>query len=156
VYINSFEVIRYHFVNECFAENNSLVFLNKYGGYDVFALTHSIEKNTSVNTHEFERQFGRWVGNSYEYDAEESGVKVYLKVMEDSGTIHSQSLSEATANWLLSINESPRVMLWEGGNKRRINITNSKYSRIQERYSDDLIMISFDFNYNNKRKSINL
>ena len=154
--INSFETITYKFVNNCFEENNSLVFLNKYGGFDVFALTHSIEKNTSIKTHDFERQFGKWVGDSYEYDTEDSGAQVYLKVMEDSGVIHSQSLPEAIANWLLSINESPRVMLWENGNKRRINITNTKYSKIQERYSDDLIMVSFDFDYNNKRKSINL
>lgn len=152
------EIITFRYDDTCDKSGYSICWLNKYGAYEVYSMSHNRTFKTEITTHQYQRQFGQWENNGlviFNYDSINSGVQTYLKIMKDKGELVSGVLTEEIANWLMSCFESPRVLLYDSnGDITYINISNKNKVDYQDRFNEDIINIEIEFEVNSQRKSI--
>lgn len=150
------ETLTFRYVEPC-NDVYSLVWMNRYGCYEGYTFTHNITKQTEITDQSFDRQFGGWNGSNFVFDPYNSGLQSFVKVMQDSGEIISGALKYEVANWLNSVNESPKVFLYKNGVKwQPITITTSKVVELQDRFDDDVAQVIVEFDLGYKRKSVML
>lgn len=157
VNINQSENAKFKFTSKC-DYPITVSWINKYGCCESWAFTHNMDNDTKIESYTHERQQGSWVGNSWVYDANISGVMDYAKVMTDSGTIYTGNMSDEMANWLQrELKESPAVFFCYGDQDlRRVRVVDVSYSEMNSKFDSDLPMVALKFEHQNKRKSINL
>lgn len=152
------EEITFRYVNDCHATKYQVNWLNKYGAFDCYAITHNMQLETNTKSFGYEKQYGGWLAGDYVFDRINSGNIDYLKITDTSGTLYTGWLQESIANWMISIINSPCVYLYNGNNdiEYRLQITDKKKPILQDRFDDDLLSFSFEFDINDPQRSINL
>lgn len=139
--------------NACDTYNN-VIWLNKFGAFDQYVFTHNFTRKATISKQEYERQFGAWNGNNFEYSSLNSGTTAYLKTIEDSGEIVSGWINEALQNSLVQLYESPFVFVqYAVTTYFQITVENSAYDIKQAKY-EDLFNEIVQYKRCNQRKSI--
>src|SRR5690606_12507253 len=106
--------------------------VNKYGAFDQFVFTHNNTTHPSIKSFGYTKQFGGLVGNTYTFDANNSGHIDTVKVYEDRGVLISGWIGQHYQNWLVSLAQSIDVQL----NGRKINVTTSQFTMQQDRFEE--------------------
>jgi hypothetical protein len=132
------------------------LWLNEFGAFEQYIFTHNYIKKAEIKSFSYERQFGKWNGNNFEYNVFNSGVSNYLKVIKDSGEIVSDWISETLQMSIVRMYESPYVVVQISTTSYyQIIVVNSSYEIKQERY-EELFNEIVQYEKSNTRKSINL
>jgi hypothetical protein len=136
--------------------NTHLIWLNKFGSFDVFTFNHNFITRTEIQELQYQSQFGQWVGTNFVYSTATSGNKSYVKTIQDSGSIVSGWISQSVQEFIVKLYESPYVLIQIGlTTYYQIVVNNSSYEIKQEKY-EELFNEIVEFSKSNTRKSINL
>lgn len=130
-----------------------LIWLNKYGGFDVYNYSHNIIRNSDIETKQFEQQYGGWEDVTYSLNSLNSGVRSYFKTAKDRLTLVSSYVNADTQNWLVeSAYISPLVYLF-GTIREVVNITSSSYLESNDRFVEEITEV-VELSLCNGRKSV--
>lgn len=130
-----------------------LIWLNKYGGFDVFNYSHNLIRSSDVNGKQYEKQYGGWVDVTYTLDSTNSGMHSYFKTANDKVTLVSSYINSATQNWLVnSAYISPLVYFFDSI-RQLCSINGTAYSESQDRFVEETTEI-VELALPNMRKSV--
>jgi hypothetical protein len=130
-----------------------LIWLNKYGGIDVFNYSHNLIRSSDVNGKQYEKQYGGWVDVTYTLDSTNSGMHSYFKTANDKVTLVSSYINSATQNWLVnSAYISPLVYFFDSI-RQMCSINGTAYSESQDRFVEETTEI-VELALPNMRKSV--
>jgi hypothetical protein len=155
--LNQSDVFTIIFDRQLCGEGVQLSWVNNIGGFDQFLFTHNAEREFSIETKQFDRQFGSWAQPNafrpYAFDASTSGTTHYVKEIQPSGSIYSGWIPQTYQNWLNELYWSVDVVAIDGTKRERIPVTDTKSTIDKSRFEDAL---SFEVNYKKSSfKSIN-
>jgi hypothetical protein len=130
-----------------------LIWLNKYGGFDVFNYSYNLIRSSDVNGKQYEKQYGGWVDSTYTLDSTNSGMHSYFKTVNDKVTLVSSYINSTTQNWLVnSAYISPLVYFFDSI-RQLCSINSTAYSESQDRFIEETTEI-VDLALPNMRKSV--
>jgi hypothetical protein len=130
-----------------------LIWLNKYGGFDVFNYSHNLIRSSDVNGKQYEKQYGGWVDVTYTLDSTNSGMHSYFKTANDKVTLVSSYINSDTQNWLVnSAYISPLVYFFDSI-RQLCSINGTAYSESQDRFVEETTEI-VELALPNMRKSV--
>jgi hypothetical protein len=130
-------------------EPRDVIFLNRYGVWDTFRFYGSKDEAVKITRATYERAYGTWAGNSYNYQTYERGTSNISTELQVDGDVMSDFLDRDTVNWLEELLTSPQVYLLDEivSNKLLpINITSSDFKR-QIKGNVKLRQVSFKYKY---------
>lgn len=130
------ETVRIYFDRSDCGVPTHLVWLNRFGGFDVFNSTHNVIHSSSVETRTFEKQFGEWQGSDYVLDSSNSGELDYLKTTKDRLTVVTGFLDDETQNYLTEVYESPMVYI-SGSAFKRVSVRQTSYELQNDLYEEE-------------------
>tara|TARA_R110000868_G_scaffold279203_1_gene539277 strand:- start:25066 stop:26190 length:1125 start_codon:yes stop_codon:yes gene_type:complete len=156
VQVEGSEILTVEFITEYCNNPNTLQWLNEFGAYDSFVFLHNLEKSGDVKESTYGKQFGEWIGTSFDYNLKDVGtIRVGTK-QKDKGVIYTDWISQAIQNWLVELYKSPRYYLIDvTGYVDYINVTSNSLTFKQQRF-EDLINESVAFDYINEHNGISL
>jgi hypothetical protein len=129
-----------------------LIWLNKYGAFDVYNYSHNIILKTEHESKQFEQQYGGWDDVTYSLNSLNSGMRTYFKTAKDKVTLVSSYIDSNIQNWLVkSAYISPLVYLF-GTIREVVNIDSTSYTESDDRFVDEITEV-LDLSLCNQRKS---
>jgi hypothetical protein len=143
------------YINRPCVKDRTVYFINKLGGVDSWIFNKRKTSNRTFDRAVLERQFGRLVGTSYEYDKFYSRELNYSNNSENTITLDTDWTNQDILTWLVKeLLESPLVWMEdENDNKIAFHITNASESEPQERY-EELSQLSITLASGFKSRSI--
>ena len=154
VQIGTSEILTIHFFDEYCNAPNTLMWVNDFGAFDSFIFAHNLEKSASVVDRSYSKQFGGWVGTSYQYDSTQSGERRVGTTVNMKGTIYTDWIYEAQQQWLVELYRSPLYRLYSStGTYEGVVVTSTQYTFMQQRF-EDLISESVSFTYSANHQSM--
>jgi len=149
------EIYQFNYIKYPCYQPVIMYWLNEFGVFDSFMITHNEIKKHTIESFEYKRQHGEWVGLDFNFDSTLSGNRVYSKNIQPKGTLVTGYLTQALQIWLITSYYSPKVLL--GGlallDFRAITITNTASEDGQSRF-EELIKEEIQYVDNNSFKSI--
>lgn len=147
--VNNSDSLQFIFKDAPCEEAIQLNWINNIGAVDQFLFTHNRQKQFTITSSEYKKQFGNWVdiptpNNYYTHDALQSGVTHYLKVVAAKGSIHSGWIEEQYQHWLNEIYYSVDVRAVAGTEYERIPVTDTEAVLDKNRFKD---ILNFTVNY---------
>jgi hypothetical protein len=130
-------------------EPRDVIFQNRYGLWDTFRFYGSKDEAIKITRGTYERAYGTWAGNSYNYQTYERGTSNISTGLEVEGEVMSDFIDRDSVNWLEELLTSPQVYLLDDivSNKLLpINITSSDFKR-QIKGNVRLRQVSFKYKY---------
>jgi hypothetical protein len=151
----SAESVRYYIDRDCsIYESYRVVFLSRLGNFEAFTFRLVSRLSASTSSKGYDRQFGKWNGNEFQYNREQGREVDYITSSSDRLTLNSDWISESVQNWLMdNLMESPEVYLQDGSNFIRVNVSNKGGER-KKRINDSLFNLVIELDYSNTRKSL--
>jgi len=133
----------------------SVVWMNRYGGFDTFLFKHSLIQSGDVKSYNYTKQFGGWNGLSYDYNLGDSGQTDFYKVTVDNGMLATDYLTQEIQNWLSKSiigTGLKHVLYLVDGTNYPIKIVSTSFNLKQSRF-EDLIAQSVKFKASNSNNS---
>ena len=132
-----------------------LIWLNKYGGFDVFNYGFNMVTSSETTEKTYEKQYGGWEYTTYTLNSANSGVHSYFKTATDKVQLVSNYVNSEIQNWLVnSAYISPLVYMFDSI-RQLVNIANTSYSYSNDRFVEETTEI-VDLKLPNMRKSSRL
>lgn len=154
--IGTSEILTFIYVDEYCNGINSLVWLNKYGTFDQYPIEHNVSESTTIEPRSYKKKYGNWSGTSFEYDVNDSGNIDFEKIMNDSGELTTNYMTDTVQNWFVSAYDSPKAYLYNrDGLQFRLNLTGTGYKKKQGRF-EDLISETMKYSKSMNRRSVKL
>lgn len=148
------EIKRFYFDRSDCGTRAHLVWLNRFGAYDVFNSTHNVIESSDVTTYSYEKQFGEWQGNNYALDSTKSGELDYFKTTRDKMAVITGFLHEDEQRYLTGVYDSPLVYISESTFKR-VNARQTAYTLQNDLYEEEFTQV-IEIGMPNVRKSVKL
>lgn len=156
VQIGTSEILTIHFLDDYCYSPTALMWLNDYGAYDYFIFEHNLDESGSVEERKYERQYGKWSGTSFGYDASNSGEQRISTNTNKKGIIYTDWITEDQQNWLTELFDSVQFRLYLlSGTYKGISVTSNEFSFKKQRW-EDLINETVAFNYSSNHQSLTL
>ena len=139
----------------CGYTGTRFAFLNELGGYDYYSFDLADSKQDSITRKTYEQTFVNWQSGGAEipYNKSRRGSKVFSISYEESRRAESNYLTQAEADWLRELVESPNVFVQEGTDFLPIVITNSTFEYKTNPRSQKLYTLSVEYKMSNQRRS---
>jgi hypothetical protein len=147
VQIGTSEILTVYWHTQTCNSAYALQWLNEFGSFDSYVFAHNLERTGSVEAQEFGKQFGKWNGTSYVYDADDSGVQRSKTNTTRGGTIYTDWIEEAQQQWLVELYSSTlHRLIYSSGVSKGIKLTSNQFTFKQQRF-EELISeaVAFDF-----------
>ena len=146
------ETKRMYFDRGC---NNGaeLIWLNKYGAFDVYNYGHNLVASSEITTKTFEKQYGGWEGATYTLDSSNAGVHSYFKTAKDKIKLISKYIDSDTQNWLVRSAYISSLVYMFDATRQMVNIASTSYEESNDRFVEETTEI-VDLTLPNIRKSI--
>jgi hypothetical protein len=140
---------------ECGYSGTRFVFLNELGGYDYYSFDLADTKQDNITRETYEQTFINYSagGASVPYNKSRRGSKIYSISYEETRRAESNYLTQAQADWLRELVESPNVFIQEGSDFLPIVISNSTFQYKTNPRSQKLYTLSVDYKMANPRRS---
>jgi len=148
------ETFRFYINRPCI-KDRTVYFINKLGGVDSWIFNKRKTSNRTFDRAVLERQFGRLVGTTYQYDKFYSREVNYSNNSDNTITLDTDWTNQEVLTWLVrELLESPLIWMEdENHNKIAFHITNASESEPQERY-EELSQLSITLASGFKSRSI--
>lgn len=127
-----------------------LYWLDRYGGIESYTFKMASRISGDVQKFDYQRQWGRWNGTSYEYSNDNAQKQNYLTRSTEKIEISSDWVEEEEYNWLSrSLQPSPRIFMIDEDGTWYVNISGGY--QLKYRLTDPLFQYkaSLDFGYVN-------
>lgn len=147
------ETKRFNVVEDCNTHTTyTLMFQNKFGGYDSFAFKSASDKKEMLMRTEYKRRLGAWSGTSYNYDYTDRGRAVQNTFVQDGLHLRSDWLTENESAWLSELISSGDVYILDTASASYIPvmITTNNYEQ-KEYEKDGLFSLEIDIEYSTNR-----
>lgn len=132
---------RVYLTHETCKPNIHCVWLNRLGGLDQYTFSHNRIDSSNVDSMSYEKQFGGWVGSSYVFDSNNSGVIQYMKTVKNKAQLVSGWIQEDEQQYLCqSMYNSPLCFI-ESDEWERVNIDNTAYELQNDDYEEEFTEI---------------
>jgi hypothetical protein len=140
---------------ECGYSGTRFAFLNELGGYDYYSFDLADTKQDNITRETYEQTFINYSagGASVPYNKSRRGSKIYSISYEETRRAESNYLTQAQADWLRELVESPNVFIQEGSDFLPIVISNSTFQYKTNPRSQKLYTLSVDYKMANPRRS---
>ena len=140
---------------ECGYSGTRFAFLNELGGIDYHTFQYADTKQDNITRETYDKSFVDYstTTNGVTYDKSRRGSKVYSISYEETRTAESDYLTQAQADWLRELVESPDVFIQEGGEFLPVVITNSQFVYKTNPRSQKLYTLSIQYKLSNNRRS---
>lgn len=126
-------------------------FLNKLGGYDTFDFFMKSNWKSDIKRESYKKNLGELTSASaFSYNRNQRAVKDYSTTIEDTLTLRSDFVNEATQNWLEELVTSPDVYVLRDGEHIPVNIVSSQFERKQS-INEKLFTLTIDVKFSYKR-----
>lgn len=130
-----------------------LIWLNKYGAFDVYNYGQNLITSSEITTKTFEKQYGAWVGVNYVLDSSNAGVHSYFKTATDKVKLISKYIDSDTQNWLVRSAYISSLVYMFDATRQMVNIASTSYEESNDRFVEETTEI-VDLTLPNIRKSI--
>lgn len=139
----------------CGYDGTRFVFLNELGGYDYYSFDLADTKQDNITRKTYDQTFVNYQtgGASVPFNKSRRGSKVYSISYEESRRAESNYLTQAEADWLRELVESPNVLIQSGTDFLPIVITNANFTYKTNPRSQKLYTLSVDYKMSNQRRS---
>ena len=139
----------------CGYDGTRFVFLNELGGYDYYSFDLADTKQDNITRKTYDQTFVNYStgGNSIPYNKSRRGSKVFSISYEETRRAESNYLTQAEADWLRELIESPNVFIQSGTDFLPIVITNSTFQYKTNPRSQKLYTLSVEYKMANSRRS---
>lgn len=127
-----------------------IYFLNKLGGYDTFYFNLKSNWKEDIKRESFKSNQGTLTSTSFTYAAKDRATTNYSINIEDTITLRSDYINDATMEWLEELVTSPDAYMYRDGEQVPINITNSSFERKQQA-NERLFTLTIDVKFSYKR-----
>ena len=140
---------------ECGYTGTRFAFLNELGGYDYYSFDLADTKQDNITRESYDQTFINYSvgGASVPYNISRRGDKIYSTAYQETRTAESDYLTQAQADWLRELIESPNVFIQEGTDFIPVVITNSQYTYKTNPRSQKLYTLSIQYKMSNQRRS---
>ena len=140
---------------ECGYTGTRFAFLNELGGYDYYSFDLADTKQDNITRESYDQTFINYTvgGASVPYNISRRGDKIYSTAYQETRTAESDYLTQAQADWLRELIESPNVFIQEGTDFIPVVITNSQYTYKTNPRSQKLYTLSIQYKMSNQRRS---
>lgn len=145
------EVKKITFDRGC-ANGAELIWMNKYGAFDVFNYGHNMIASSDITGKTFEKQYGNWIGTTYTLDSTNSGVHSYFKTANDKVKLVSKYIDSTTQNWLVDSAYISSLVYMMDVVRQKVNIASSSYEESNDEFIEETTE-SVDLTLPNIRKS---
>ena len=105
-----------------------LFFLNKYGGIESFRFNKVRRDNFAIDRRNYRKNPYTLSGGVYSYDRLQHSKTTYYSQMTQTTTLNSDNITEAEAEWLKQLLNSPLVWMYDTA-LIPVNITTSDYEQ---------------------------
>jgi len=146
------EIKTYYFDRGC--DNGAeLIWLNKYGAFDVYNYGHNLIAKSDITSKTFEKQYGGWIGVNYVLESTDSGVHSYFKTATDKVSLVSNYIDSITQNWLVSSAYISSLVYMFDSVRQLVNITSSSYEESNDKFIEETTE-TVELSLPNTRKSL--
>jgi len=139
----------------CGYDGTRFVFLNELGGYAYYSFDLADTKQDNITRKTYDQTFINYQtgGASVPFNKSRRGSKVYSISYEETRRAESDYLTQAEADWLRELVESPNVFIQVGTDFLPIVITNANFTYKTNPRSQKLYTLSVDYKMSNQRRS---
>lgn len=139
----------------CGYTGTRFAFLNERGGYDYFSFDLADTKQDNITRQTYEKPFVPFSTstNSAVYNKSQRGSTVYSISYDETRRAESDYLTQAQADWLRQLVESPEVFVQEGTDFLPVVITTSQFIHKTNPRSQKMYTLSIDYKLANQRRS---
>jgi hypothetical protein len=139
----------------CGYTGTRFAFLNELGGYDYFSFDLADTKQDNITRQTYEKPFVPFSTstNSAVYNKSQRGSTVYSISYDETRRAESDYLTQAQADWLRQLVESPEVFVQEGTDFLPVVITTSQFIHKTNPRSQKMYTLSIDYKLANQRRS---
>jgi hypothetical protein len=130
-----------------------LIWLNKYGAFDVYNYGHNLVASSEITAKTFEKQYGGWVDVNYVLDSSNAGVHSYFKTATDKVKLISKYIDSDTQNWLVRSAYISSLVFMFDATRQMVNIASTSYEESNDRFVEETTEM-VDLTLPNIRKSI--
>ena len=140
---------------ECGYSGTRFAFLNELGGYDYYSFDLADTKQDNITRETYDQTFVNYTagGASVPFNKSRRGSKIFSISYEETRAAESNYLTQAQADWLRELIESPNVFIQEGTDFLPVVITNSNFTYKTNPRSQKLYTLSIQYKMSNQRRS---
>jgi hypothetical protein len=140
---------------ECGYSGTRFAFLNELGGWDYFTFEYADGKTDSITRQTYDQTFVNYstTTNGVTYDKSRRGSKVYSIGYQESRVAESGYLSQADADWLRELVESPEVFIQSGTDFLPIVIEDTTFTHKTNPRTQKLYRLTLRYRMANTRRS---
>lgn len=129
----------------------SLHFLNRLGGFDVFNFRLQRTQFSDIKRSSMEKNLGTLTATTWSYNSIDRGNTTYNTEISDRWTLTSDWIIDAQAIWLQELFESPEVYYHDGSTFIPVTIKNNTTEIKTIKNMEKLFNITVDIEFSNKR-----
>ena len=140
---------------ECGYSGTRFAFLNELGGWDYFTFEYADGKSDTITRETYDKTFVPYntTTNSAPYNMSNRGSEVYSISYKESRVAESDYLSQAEADWLRELVESPEVYIQSGTDFLPVVITDTNFTYKTNPRSQKLYRLTIRYTMANTRRS---
>lgn len=140
---------------QCGYSGTRFVFLNELGGYDYYSFDFADSRQDNITRQTYDQTFINYSGggSSIPYNKSRRGSKIYSISYQESRVAESDYLSQAEADWLRELVESPNVFIQEGTDFLPIVIEDTNFTYKTNPRSQKLYRLTLRYRMANSRRS---
>jgi len=140
---------------ECDYNGTRFAFLNELGGWDYFTFPYADSKSDNITRQTYEQTFVNYstTTNGVTYDKSRRGSKVYSISYQESRVAESDFLSQAEADWLRELVESPEVYVQSGTDFLPVVVEDTAFTYKTNPRTQKLYRLTLRFRMANTRRS---
>ena len=137
---------------ECDYNGTRFAFLNELGGWDYFTFPYADSKSDNITRQTYDQTFVNYSSN-VTYDPSRRGSKVYSISYQESRVAESDFLSQAEADWLRELVESPEVFVQSGTDFLPVVVEDTAFTYKTNPRSQKLYRLTLRYRMANTRRS---
>jgi disulfide oxidoreductase YuzD len=138
---------------DCHWDRANFLFINKYGTWDFHGISLPKTKRTLLDRSRITKPFVDYSSTTSQYNIQRRGHDYYNINLEDIYTITTDYLTEAQAEWLSEMIESPSVFLQQDDKFVPIIVTNANYIHSTNIRTQKLFRYTIEYQFSNQRMS---
>ena len=138
---------------QCAYSGVRFAFLNELGTFDYFTFPYADSKTDGITRETYDSNFVNYSTstNGVPYDTSRRGTDIYSIKYDERRTAESDFLSQAEADWVRELVESPSVFIQDGTAFRPIVVTNAAFNYKTNPLTQKLFRITLEYKVANQR-----
>lgn len=137
---------------ECGYDGVRFAFINELGTWDYYTFPLADSKRDSITRNNFNKNDIDY-GNLGNYDSAARGSRTYNMSYKEQRSVESNYLTQAEADWLRELIESPNVYMQDGDDFIAVTLTNANFEYKTNPRSQKLYTLRVEFEVSKQRRS---